>query len=89
MDKANFKKSMRKCLTVYLRKYRTRLGISQENMAEHLNVSLRAYSAMENGKYGCSVFSFISLLFMLSEEETHQLVRELKIAYDKQLHDAA
>lgn len=39
---------------------RAELGISQEKMAENLNISLRSYSNLEHGKYCCSLPSFIN-----------------------------
>lgn len=39
---------------------RSELGISQEKMAENLNISLRSYSNLEHGKYCCSLSSFIN-----------------------------
>ncbi len=39
---------------------RAELGISQEEMAENLNISLRSYSDLEHGKYCCSLSSFIN-----------------------------
>lgn len=39
---------------------RTELGISQEKMAENLNISLRSYSNLEHGRYCCSLLSFIN-----------------------------
>ena len=38
---------------------RAELGLSQEEMAENLNISLRSYSDLEHGKYCCSLSSFI------------------------------
>lgn len=39
---------------------RAELGLSQEEMAEILNISLRSYSDLEHGKYCCSLQSFIN-----------------------------
>ena len=39
---------------------RAELGITQEQMAENLNISLRAYADLEHGKYCCSLSTFIS-----------------------------
>ena len=41
---------------------RTELGISQEQMAENLNISLRSYANLENGRYCCSLVTFINYL---------------------------
>lgn len=39
---------------------RAELEISQEQMAERLNISLRSYSNLEHGVYCCSLYSFIN-----------------------------
>lgn len=39
---------------------RAELGISQEKMAETLNISLRSYSDLEHGRFCCSLSTFIS-----------------------------
>ncbi len=39
---------------------RAELGISQEEMAENLDVSLRSYSNLEHVKYCCSLSTFIN-----------------------------
>ena len=51
-------------LKCYLKKElvskRTELGITQEQMAENLNISLRSYANLEHGIYCCSLSTFIS-----------------------------
>lgn len=51
-------------LKIYLKnalaEKRAELGLSQEQMAENLNISLRSYSNLEHGKYCCSLSTFIS-----------------------------
>ncbi len=39
---------------------RTELELSQEKMAEYLNISLRSYSNLEHGKNCCSLTTFIN-----------------------------
>lgn len=39
---------------------RAELELSQEKMAECLNISLRSYSNLEHGKYCCSLTTFIN-----------------------------
>ena len=39
---------------------RAALGISQEKMAENLNISLRSYSNLEHGKYCFALATFIN-----------------------------
>lgn len=39
---------------------RAELGISQERMAEYLNISLRSYSNLEHGKNCCALATFVN-----------------------------
>lgn len=39
---------------------RAELGISQEQMAENLNISLRSYCDLEHGKHFCSTSALIN-----------------------------
>ena len=43
-----------------LRDRRSKLQISQEEMAEKLDISVREYSDLENGKRFCSAFALIN-----------------------------
>ncbi len=45
-----------------LLKTRTLLGLTQEKMAALLYMSPRAYSALESGKFCCSVLTFLFFL---------------------------
>lgn len=89
MEKKLYKTSIKTFLCQYLRASRAQRKISQEKMAEMLHVSLRAYSAIENGVYGVSVFSFIFFLLNLPDEEVLHLLHELRDVIKLASQDAA
>lgn len=51
---------LKQYLKIELASTRAQLGISQEKMAENLNISLRSYSNLEHGKFCCSLTTFIN-----------------------------
>ena len=68
---------MNNCLRKALNKYHAVSGITQEKLAEKLGVSSRACSALQNEKYGFSIFSAFALFSLLSISERIQLLTEL------------
>lgn len=54
-----------------LRNTRTKLNVTQEEMAEQLKISSRAYSDLENGKNFCSAYVLINFVnrFDIDKEE--------------------
>ncbi len=54
-----------------LRNTRTKLNATQEEMAEQMRISSRAYSDLENGKYFCSAYALINFVnsFDIDKEE--------------------
>ena len=61
-------KSFLSDFTTRLRKSR---GLTQEEMAEELRITSRAYSDLERGKYCLSATSLIFLLLILDELNDH------------------
>lgn len=53
---------LKSCMKNEFRNKRAELGISQEQMAENLNISLRSYSNLEHGKYCCSLLTFVNYI---------------------------
>ncbi len=49
--------------------FRKRLGLSQEEMAERLRISSRAYRELERGRFCFSAFALLMLLSLLSSGE--------------------
>lgn len=60
--------------------YRKTHGLSQEKMAEILNISTRAYSNIERGKFCCSLETFINYLIVLNGD-MNKLIDDLKDFY--------
>ena len=54
-----------------LKNTRSKLNATQEEMAEQLKISSRAYSDLENGKYFCSAYVLINFVnrFDVDKEE--------------------
>lgn len=71
------KMSTRDNLISYFRKelinQRLELNISQEEMAEFLNITLRSYSDLENGKSFCSIYTFIIFAYKCNIDKAELL----------------
>lgn len=52
-------------------------GTTQEILAELMQVSVRAISAMENGEQGFSVFTLVSFAAAISEPQRVSLLNDL------------
>ena len=69
-----YKEILRKFFSEYVSALRKRRGLTQEEMAEKLRISGRAYSDLERGIY---CFSTVALLLMLEEGEIKELLSPL------------
>ena len=58
-----YKETLRKFFSEYVNALRKRRGLTQEEMAERLRITGRAYSDLERGIY---CFSTVALVFLLS-----------------------
>lgn len=58
-----FKQYFRSCLL----QTRSQLGLTQSQMAEKLNISDRAYSNLESGKYCCSTITLVLFLLLCTD----------------------
>ena len=68
--------------TVALRKLR---NLTQDEMAEQLHITSRAYGDLERGKYCFSAIALIFFLLMLSDDERKTLLEGFrKRVYDKE-----
>ncbi len=68
--------------TVTLRKLR---NLTQDEMAERLRITSRAYGDLERGKYCFSAIALLFLLLMLSDDERKTLLEGFrKRVYDKE-----
>ena len=60
-----------------LRTYHAESGLSQEELAEMMQITPRACSGLENGEYGFSVYSMIALFSILPVSKRFRLVGKL------------
>ena len=60
-----------------LRSYHASSGLSQEELAEMMDISPRACSGLENGEYGFSVFSMLALFSILPPTDRFRLFAKL------------
>lgn len=66
--------------------YRKTHGLSQEKMAEILNISTRAYSNIEHGKYCCSFETFMNCLIVFNFD-LNKIVDDLKEIYQNDIEN--
>ena len=64
-----YKETLRKFFSEYVSALRKRRGLTQEQMAEKLRITGRAYSDLERGIYCFSAVALVFLLLMLEEGE--------------------
>ena len=64
-----YKRFVREFLSEYTDALRKLRGLTQEEMAERLRITSRAYGDLERGKYCFSAIALLFLLLMLSDEE--------------------
>ena len=64
-----YKEILRKFFSEYVSALRKRRGLTQEQMAEKLRITGRAYSDLERGIYCFSAVALVFLLLMLEEGE--------------------
>ena len=60
-----------------LRSYHASSGLSQEDLADKMQITPRACSGLENGEYGFSVFSMMALFAILPAPERNSLFAKL------------
>ena len=68
---------LRKFFSKYVSTLRKRRGLTQEEMAEKLRITGRAYSDLERDIYCFSVAALVFLLLMLEEWEIKELLSPL------------
>ena len=81
MNKTNHKNHctdrLNRELRYALRRHHALSGLSQEELAFQMQISSRAFSALENGEYGFSVFSMLSLFSILPPDQRFRLFSRL------------
>ena len=78
-----YKEILRKFFSEYVSTLRKRTGLTQEEMAEKLCISGRAYSDLERGIYCFSAVALVFLLLMLEEGEIKELLSPLRDEIEK------
>lgn len=68
---------------------RKRRNLTQDEMAERLRITSRAYGDLERGKYCFSAVALLFLLLMLSEEEAACFLKEFRKRVDELEHKEA
>ena len=69
-----YKEALRSFFSGYVGALRRRRGLTQEEMAERLRITGRAYSDLERGIYCFSTVALVFLLLMLEEHELKELL---------------
>lgn len=90
------RKNMRKCYGEIIKagfrncliRTRDALGLSQEQMAPRLAMSVRAYCALEGGENGCGTVTLVVFLVFVCEDPTNFL-EELRKAFEAQTSESA
>ena len=82
----SYKTLLQRYLKIRLRSYRFTRELTQEQMAELLHISPRAYYDLEIGKYGFSALTLVFFLSALPAYEAAELLQEFrrKVDRDKQ-----
>ena len=78
-----YKEILRKFFSKYVSTLRKRRGLTQEEMAEKLRITGRAYSDLERGIYCFSAVALVFLLLMLEEGEIKELLSPLRDEIEK------
>ena len=71
-----YKEALRSFFSGYVSALRRRRGLTQEEMAEKLRITGRAYSDLERGIYCFSAVALVFLLLMLEEHEIKELLSD-------------
>lgn len=77
MTKAQCVDEMNARLRIALKSYHALPGMTQEKVAEALQIAPRSCSALENGEHGFSIFTAFGLLSNLPAEERRRLIADL------------
>ena len=73
-----YKAMLRSFCAKYVSALRKRKGLTQEEMAEKLRITGRAYSDLERGIYCFSAVALVFLLLMMEESEIKEFLEPLR-----------
>ena len=68
--------TMKRYLVTMLKGTRRRMGITQEAMAEELNISTRAYNNLECGRCGVSANTLLCFLLTMNDEALLEFIKK-------------
>lgn len=77
-----YKDAVREHLSSYVSQ-RQRRGLTQEEMAEKLRITARAYGDLERGKFCFSAPALMALLLILKEDEVAELLNDFRKITEK------
>lgn len=72
----------KQCFRAYLLQTRTKLGLTQNQMAEKLNIGSRAYADLERGKFCCSAITLVFFL-LLCEDSYDTFLEDLRKSFNE------
>lgn len=75
-----YKPLLKELLAEYADTFRKTNHLTQEEMAERLRITSRAYGDLERGKYCFSAPALLFLLLLLNGDEIHQLLDSVRDA---------
>jgi DNA-binding transcriptional regulator YiaG len=78
-----YKDAVREHLSSYVCQLRQRRGLTQEEMAEKLRITARAYGDLERGKFCFSAPALMALLLILKEDEVAELLNDFRKITEK------
>ena len=73
-----YKPAVKEFLKNYTSSIRVKLNLTQQQMAELLRITPRAYQYLESGTNGFSASSLILLLSLLSDEDRRMFFRDFQ-----------
>lgn len=76
-------RTRREHLSSYVCQLRQRRGLTQEEMAEKLRITARAYGDLERGKFCFSAPALMALLLILKEDEVAELLNDFRKITEK------
>lgn len=73
-----YKPVLKEILAKYADTFRKTNHLTQEEMAERLRITSRAYGDLERGKYCFSTPALLFLLLLLNDDEVNQLLENVR-----------
>ncbi len=79
----DYKDMVKNHLSKYVCELRRKHGLTQEEMAEKLRITARAYGDLERGKFCFSAPALVALLTTLHGDEVNEFMEALRHAVDE------